>query len=65
MSHGFPKRLRRQRREKRPQLTQPKSTLTPTSADKPISKIKTADLIADLSRPLHSAAFAEVLKEQI
>lgn len=39
--------------------------LHPKPVDKPIPRIKTADLITDLSRPLHSAAFAEVLKEQI
>jgi hypothetical protein len=64
MSHGFPRRSKRNRRkEKRPQ-SQIKSTPTPTLADKPISQI-TAGLIADLSRPLHSAALAEAIKEQI
>lgn len=58
MSHVFPKRLRRHR-EKRPKLTQPKSTST--SADKPI--VTTSGLIAELARPISSRALSEAIEE--
>lgn len=58
MSHGFPRRLKRDRnrREKRPQLPQPKPTIAAKAAP-------TAGLIADLARPLSSRAFDEALRE--
>jgi hypothetical protein len=35
----------------------------PQQADKPTARVKTADLIASISRPLSSRAFDEALKE--
>jgi hypothetical protein len=35
----------------------------PQQVEKPIARVKTADLIADILRPLSSRAFDEVLKE--
>jgi hypothetical protein len=52
-------RIRKRERQKA------RHALRPKPVDKPISRIKTNDLIADLSRPLHSVALAEAIKGQI
>jgi hypothetical protein len=56
MSHGFPRRSKRNRRkEKRPQL-QPKPTIAAKATP-------TAGLISQIARPTY-AAFAEAIREQ-
>jgi hypothetical protein len=57
MSHGSPRhRKRNRRKEKRPQLPQPKPTIAAKASP-------TTGLIAELAKPTSAIAFAEALNE--